>query len=246
MIEQLPDMAELWQATLAWQPDEQQRSQFQKLYAAILVGNQQLNLTRITEPQEFWEKHLWDSLSGVKPFLGETESPATPLRVIDIGTGAGFPGVPAAIALPHWQLTLLDSTRKKVAFLEGLIQDLQLGNARTWVDRVEAAGHHPRHRQHYDLALVRAVAAAAVCAEYALPLLKVGGQAVLYRGQWSEEEAESLHGAIAQLGGNLETVEAFTTPLTQSVRHCLYLRKTAATHPQFPRPVGIPTHKPLG
>lgn len=239
----LPEEIGTWQQTLNWQPSSEQQALYQRLYVELLKGNQQLNLTRITDPQEFWEKHLWDSLRGIKGWLAST-SASPPLRVIDVGTGAGFPGIPVAIACPEWQLTLLDSTRKKIAFLEILLANLGV-TAHTLVDRAEQIGHVPYHRQSYDLALIRAVAAAPVCAEYTLPLLKLGGVAVLYRGQWLAEETEALQAAAQKLGGTLDQIERFETPLSHSVRHCIYLRKNQPTRSEFPRSVGVPTQKPL-
>ncbi|MER3476651.1 MAG: 16S rRNA (guanine(527)-N(7))-methyltransferase RsmG, partial [Leptolyngbya sp. ERB_1_2] len=177
MIATLPEMNDLWRSTTDWFPTEEQRSQFQQFYELVLQGNQQQNLTRITEPNDFWEKHLWDSLRGVFPKVT-----AASLSAIDIGTGAGFPGIPMAIARSDWKVTLLDSTRKKVTFLQDSTKALGLSNVRSLVDRVEQIGQTSGHRESYDLATIRAVAAASVCAEYALPLLKVGGLAVLYRG----------------------------------------------------------------
>ena len=225
----LPEMGQIWQQTLKWQPTVEQQRQFQQLYELVLTGNRQLNLTRITDPMEFWEKHLWDSLRGIAPFL-ENLSPSSPLPLktqhcIDIGTGAGFPGMPIAIAFPHWQVTLLDSTRKKITFLDSLLEQLGLPNATTSIGRAEQISKQPPHRHNYDIALIRAVGSASVCAEYALPFLNIGGLAILYRGNWTEEEGELLQPTIERLGGQLESIEAFTTPLSQSVRHCLYLRK---------------------
>jgi 16S rRNA (guanine527-N7)-methyltransferase len=238
--EQLPEMNDLWQETLNWQPNSQQQAQFQQFYELIVAGNRQLNLTRITEPQEFWEKHLWDSLRGVFPQVTQEFQ-----RAIDIGTGAGFPGVLMAIAHPTWQVTLLDSTRKKINFLQEAVRSLKLANIRMLVDRVEQVGHHPSHREFYDVATIRAVASASVCAEYALPLLKVGGVAVLYRGQWTDEAAIALSSAVKKLGGTIEACEKFETPITQGVRHCLYLRKVNSTPKEFPRAIGVPTQNPL-
>jgi len=234
-------MAQAWQETLGWQPTAAQNRQFELLYELILAGNRQLNLTRITDVQEFGEKHLWDSLRGVAQLLSV---PAL-LKVIDIGTGGGFPGLPVAIARPDWQVTLLDSTRKKMTFLQTLLTPLGLDQVRTLCDRAESVGQHPDHREQYDLALIRAVGPAAVCAEYALPLVKVGGLAVLYRGQWQLVDTEALRPAVRQLGGQIETLEAFKTPLSHSDRHCLYLRKLTPTPPQLPRPVGVPAQNPL-
>jgi 16S rRNA (guanine527-N7)-methyltransferase len=256
----LPDFPDLWQETLGWQPSVAQISLFQQLYEGIIEGNQQLNLTRITDPVEFWEKHLWDSLSGIKSFLQapsdilapETQNPKPetqnpiPYRVIDIGTGAGFPGLPIAIAQPNWHITLLDSTRKKLDFVSHLVERLGITNATTLVERVEQIGRDRAHREQYDLVLVRAVGAAAICVEYALPLVKVDGLAVLYRGQWLESEAEELAPVVnVLLGGELEQVVAFKTPITQGDRHCIYIRKIAPTQPLYPRAVGIPAQKPL-
>jgi 16S rRNA (guanine527-N7)-methyltransferase len=257
-IPQLPQFPDLWQTSLGWQPTTQQQAQFQTLYDLTLAANRQFNLTRITAPTEFWEKHLWDSLSGIQPWLTPAalpiaDQPAFPSRsqaasclsLIDIGSGAGFPGLPLAIVYPNWPITLLDATRKKVNFLQQVIGAMGLLNGQTWVDRAEQIGHHPSHREQYDLATIRAVAAAPVCAEYALPLLKVGGVAILYRGQWTAIEAAALSAAVAQLGGTIAATIKFTTPLSQSVRHCLYLRKEAPTPIEFPRPIGIPSQMPL-
>lgn len=254
----LPLLSDLWQTTLGWQPDAPQQDLFQQLYEGILQGNRQLNLTRITEPAEFWEKHLWDSLRGISCFLpnleikGEKAGQAiadpenlAAAQVIDIGTGAGFPGIPVAIVRPTWNVTLLDSTRKKIQFLNQLLADLNVTNTRTLVDRVENVGQQPHHREAYDIAMIRAVATAPVCAEYTLPLLKQGGIAILYRGQWTEQESEALESAVQILGGQLERVEQFKTPLTDGDRHCLYLRKVEPTPQEFPRSVGIPAQKPL-
>ena len=239
----LPEMKSRWLDTLGWQPSDHQQQIFQTLYERILAGNQRLNLTRITDPEEFWEKHLWDSIRGIVPWLLGNRPH---LKIMDIGTGAGFPGLPIAIVIPEAEVTLLDSTGKKVVFLEQLVAELGIKNGVPIVGRVEAIAQKSEHRQVYDWVTLRAVAAASVCAEYSLPLLKIGGTAILYRGQWTEAEGRDLQGAIGQLGGVVESVEAFVTPLSESVRHCVYLRKVKPTPDRFPRPVGVPAQKPLG
>ena len=242
----LPELGELWQKTLGWQPDDRQQQQFQRLYEEILVGNRKLNLTRITAPMDFWEKHLWDSLAGIEYLrLAAEIEKRQPRTAIDIGTGAGFPGIPVAIALPYWTVTLLDSTRKKVTFLESLRTRLGIENLKTLTGRVEEIGQHKSHREVYDIALIRAVGTAPVCAEYALPLLKTGGLAILYRGHWSDEDSSALQPAAVKLGSKIESIEALKTPLTGSIRHCIYLRKLVPTPAQFPRAVGVPTQQPL-
>ena len=239
----LPDLDNLWQTTLEWSPSSKQQEQFEQLYQGILTGNQQCNLTRITEPEAFWEKHLWDSLSGLIPLGLENLSDAS---LIDIGTGGGFPGLPCAIALPSSQVTLLDSTQKKIAYLNTLISQLQLSRVKAVAARAEAFAEQRHQQENYDIALIRAVAAAPVCAEYAFPFLKVGGMAVLYRGHWTVEEEAELSEAVAELGGVIEDVQGFFTPITHSERHCLYLQKIEPTNAGFPRPVGIANKEPLG
>jgi 16S rRNA (guanine527-N7)-methyltransferase len=227
----LPELFELWQQTLNWQPSPEQQQEFQQIYEQILEGNRSLNLTRITEPQDFWEKHLWDSLVGVKRWLGDSPDA---LKVLDIGTGGGFPGVPVAIAFPHWSVTLLDSTQKKMIFLEEILSKLGMTNTDTVVGRAEQLKRNTAHREQYDVALIRAVATTLNCAKYCLPLLKVGGVAVLYRGQWAEAEAIALESAAKKLGGEVEAVEAIVTPLTGGVRHCVFLRKVAGIPQNLP------------
>ena len=238
----LPSMTEVWTQTLHWQPNERQEQLFQQVYQEVLAGNRQQNLTRITSPEDFWEKHLWDSLSGI---VGLNEIISHKLQIIDVGTGAGFPGIPLAIAFPHWQITLLDSTRKKINFVNDLIAKLQIDNATGIIARAEELGRIPGDRASYDLALVRAVSKPSVCAEYSLPFVKKGGLVILYRGHWSEEDTASLTAAAAQLGSKIELIHPWKTPLTKGVRHCIYLRKHSATPKKFPRAVGVPEKEPL-
>ena len=218
----LPQMMDVWQH-LNWQPNTEQQLLFQRLYELIIKANQTLNLTRITEPVEFWEKHLWDSLRGIAPLL-KPEKQENLGKIIDIGTGAGFPGIPCAIALSNSQVTLLDSTRKKITFLDTLIAELGISNANTVIGRAEIVAKETQHQKAYDIALIRAVGSASVCAQYSLPFLKAGGLAVLYRGNWTIEESKTLQNTVKKLGGLIETIEEFTTPITNSIRHCIYLR----------------------
>ncbi|MBD1212858.1 MAG: 16S rRNA (guanine(527)-N(7))-methyltransferase RsmG [Dolichospermum circinale Clear-D4] len=241
----LPKMAEIWQKTLNWQPTNLQENQFQQLYQLIIAGNRQINLTRITEPEEFWEKHLWDSLRGIAPKQIFIPGIDKGKRIIDIGTGAGFPGLPIALIFPNSQVTLLDSTGKKINFIETVLSALALNNAKTLLGRAEEIGQQYEHRQNYDVAVIRAVGNVSVCAEYSLPLVRKGGLAIIYRGSWSEAENESLETAVEQLGGVVELIEEFATPLSNSMRHCLYLRKVTNTPISFPRGVGIPSQKPI-
>jgi 16S rRNA (guanine527-N7)-methyltransferase len=214
------------QFTADWEISQQQLDLFQELYRLILEGNKQQNLTRIVEPQEFWEKHLWDSLVAVKDWeqnldFGEQELP----KVIDIGTGAGLPGLPLAICYPTWQFTLVDSTNKKINFIESILPKLGLNNVTALAVRAEEMARKKEYHQGYDLALIRAVSDPSVCAKYCLPLLKVGGVAILYRGMWCEEDRSKLEGVLGKLGGKIEEVKEMVTPLSQGTRNCVYLRK---------------------
>ena len=140
-------MDEIWQATIEWFPTAQQQLQLQFLYTAVITANRNLNLTRITEPEEFWEKHLWDSIRGV----GNLITTPNALNAIDIGTGAGFPGLPLAIARSDWQLTLVDSTAKKVGFIQAITPELGLTNIHPLVCRIEDLGQQFTHRHQYEI-----------------------------------------------------------------------------------------------
>jgi len=237
---QLPNPDELWEATLGWSPTEAQQRQFQTLYEAVLAQNRHLNLTRITDPEAFWEKHLWDSLSGpasLELVAGD--------RAIDIGTGAGLPGLPVAIAYPQVAVTLLEATGKKASALERIVAELAIDNAVPLAGRAEQIGRQAQHREAYSLALLRAVGRTVPCAEYALPLLERGGIAILYRGRWDQAQADAVAAAAKQLGGTVAGIEDWTTPLTQAERHCIYLEKTGRTPARFPRAPGVPAREPL-
>jgi 16S rRNA (guanine527-N7)-methyltransferase len=229
----------LWEKTTHWKPTLSQQKLFQQIYQEILAVNQSLNLTRITSRDDFWEKHLWDSLAPILSFN------LTNLKVIDIGTGAGFPGIPTAIAFPNSQVTLLDATRKKIDFLDSLINKLTLTNVTTLIGRAEAIGQNKVYREKFDLALIRAVSKPSVCAEYALPLLKEHGLALLYRGQWTREDTEKLLEPVNQLGGKINKIVQFITPLNHIIHNCIYIEKIKKTPLVFPRAIGKPLKNPL-
>ncbi|MGK7911565.1 MAG: 16S rRNA (guanine(527)-N(7))-methyltransferase RsmG [Synechococcus sp.] len=231
-----------WLADLGWQPSERELQQFEKLYEAVILGNSVQNLTRLTNPEDFWEKHLWDSLRGVLSLGSWEELAAQSPQVIDIGSGAGFPGLPIAITLPSWSVTLLDSTKRKVTFIEQAIARIGLTNTSGLASRVELVPQ----RETFDIAVMRAIGPSPVCTEYCLPLLKVGGRAVMYRGHWSLEEEGTVASVAEMLGGEIAEVDAFTTPVSEGVRHCVVLLKTDPTPEGFPRSPGLAKRQPLG
>ena len=207
----LPGPLDVWSGT-ATHPDPR----WHALYTAILRGNEQMNLTRITTPADFWEKHLWDSAQGIRPYLGN----AAAWRVVDVGTGAGFPGLVVGMLHPHWQVTLLDARQKKTRFLDRVIADLGLPNITTLTGRAEVLGFTVTHHRAYDLVLLRAVAPAPKALGYGVPFLKPGGHLVLYQGHWTPAQTEAL--MAQQQGLQLDHIDAQTTPLTQAVRHYLH------------------------
>lgn len=238
----LSEFNEIWQKNLCLEPTELQIEQWDRLYQEIISANRQINLTRIIKPKDFLEKHLWDSLAGIDTKIIDIKSS---LKGIDIGTGAGFPGIPVAITCPNWQVTLLDSITKKIKFINLILEKLKFNNCQTLIGRSETIGQMKEYRGTYDLALIRAVGTPSVCAEYALPLLKIGGIAVLYRGHWHDGDQLTLKPTLEKLGGKILSIKTIETPLTQSIRNFIYVKKTSKTSRQFPRKIGIPARSPL-
>ena len=217
-----------------------QEAQLQRHAAELLRWNQNVNLTAITDPQQMRLRHFLDSLSIA------AHIPLRPgLRLIDVGTGAGFPGLPLHILCPATQLTLLDATAKKLRFLDHLIQLLGLPRARTLHARAEQAGHLPAGRASFDLVLARSVARMPALAEYLLPLARVGGQCVAMKGQGARQELRSAARAIGLLGGRLNRVETLQLPGLAHAHHLIILDKVAPTPPAWPRRPGTPARHPL-
>ncbi|MCL4489302.1 MAG: 16S rRNA (guanine(527)-N(7))-methyltransferase RsmG [Chloroflexi bacterium] len=216
-----------------------QLEQFDDYVRALLDWNMRLNLTGITDPNEIMVKHLLDSLS-VAPLLNAPFH----ARLIDIGTGAGFPGIVLKIALPQLDVTLLEATGKKVQFLKHILVSLQIHGAEAIQGRAEDLGRDPAHREQYDYAVARAVADLATLVEYALPFLRVGGVFVAQKGIDVEEEIRGGGRAIRLLGGHLRETLPVQLPGLQ-VRHLVIVDKAAPTPPAYPRRTGLPEHKPL-
>jgi len=220
---------------------EAQQQAFDTYRHELIVWNEKVNLTRIIAPEEITVKHFLDSLS-IYPLLSDLPPD---FSLIDVGTGAGFPGLPLKIVLPGIRLALLESTRKKTVFLQHIVGTLKLTDATVVTARAEEAGRQPAHRQQYDVAVARAVAALPTLAEYTLPLVKVGGMVVVQKGQNPAEEVKSASNALGILGGKIEQVLPVDVPGLDAERHLILIRKRKPTPKQYPRRPGLPAKKPI-
>ena len=220
--------------------DQEQINQFDEYYEILVEWNKVMNLTGITEYQEVVEKHFLDSLSIVKVMdMDQAE------RVIDIGTGAGFPGIPLKIAFPKLDIVLLDSLNKRIRFLDHVIEELGLEGIRTIHGRAEDYARDGKYRERFDLCVSRAVANLSSLSEYCLPYVKVGGRFVSYKSGDIEEEVNDASKAIALLGGKKERIEKFQLPDTDIQRSFVVIGKTKNTQKRYPRKAGMPTKEPL-
>jgi len=202
--------------------------------------NQEINLTAIKEEEEIIIKHFLDSLTVLKAIQLKDE-----MKIIDIGTGAGFPGVPLKIYYPGIKLTLLDSLKKRVNFLQELCSLLGLEQVEFLHGRAEDYGKNPSYREKFDYVLSRAVAELAILAEYSLPLVKSGGYFLALKGHLTEEELVQGKKALEVLGGEVEKVLALNLPLREDKRNLLLIKKIKPTPKQYPRKAGTPQKKPL-
>ena len=208
-------------------------------YAEFLVEyNQKVNLTAITEPWEIAVKHFWDSL-----LLLKAVSPGQGAKLADVGTGAGFPGVPLKLARPDLQLTLLDSLNKRVVFLQQLAEKLDFSAEMVHM-RAEEAGRAPHFREQFDLVTARAVAALPLLCEYCLPLVRVGGQFVAMKARSVQEELKASEKALKLLGGEIEDVHALTLPEGEE-RVLVVVKKISQCPPKYPRPTAQMAKRPL-
>lgn len=218
-----------------------QVSAFQAYSDELRAWNEKFNLTAITNPQDIQIKHFLDSLSVLKVL----HTGGARLRVIDVGTGAGFPGVPLKIMCPGVQLTLVEATGKKAAFCQHLVDALKLSEVVVVNARAEEIGRKPEHREQYDWAVARAVAEMPTLAEYLLPLVKRGGRALAQKGKDAPAETYGAGKAIQTLGGELEQIVEVELPGVVEPRYLVVLKKVAATPPRYPRRPGVPAKTPL-
>lgn len=211
-------------------------------YASELAAwNERFNLTAITEPAEIEVKHFLDSLScllALKPRPGD--------RMVDVGSGAGFPGLPLKIVMPWLQVTLVEATGKKAEFCQHIVEGLALESVAVVHARAEDVGQMAEHRQAYHWAVARAVAHLQVLAEYLMPLVRLGGRAIAQKGETGPAEAHAAEGALRILGGHVQQLITVELPRVPETRYLVVMEKTAATPGEYPRRAGVPTRKPLG
>lgn len=211
-----------------------------QIYAQELADwNERFNLTAIKEPLDVQIKHFLDSLTVLKAL------PAGAARVIDVGTGAGFPGLPLKIVRPEIRLTLVEATGKKARFCQHVANRLGLEGVRVVHARAEEVGQRGEHREHYDWAVARAVAEMSVLAEYLLPLVVRGGGFIAQKSKDAPAEAHAAESALRKLGGNLERLIEIELPGVVDPRYLVLVRKTAATPRDYPRRPGLPSKQPI-
>lgn len=216
----------------------QQLEQFYLYMNLLLEWNGKINLTAITDPKEIILKHFIDSIT-IAPYLKNAQS------ILDIGTGAGFPGIPLAILENSKDFVLMDSLNKRIIFLQEVIQNIALTRVQAIHGRAEELGKEKEHREHYDLVTSRAVAKLNILLEYMLPFVKVGGRCICMKSQEIEEELEEAKQAIELLGGKLERVDEIILPESDVKRKIIVIQKVRQTPIKYPRKPGTPTKEPI-
>ena len=217
---------------------ENELEKFYSYMKSLIEWNKKINLTAITEPEDIIRKHFIDSLT-INKYIDEN------MKVIDVGTGAGFPGVPLKILRDDLDITLLDSLNKRLIFLDEVIKENDLKNIKAIHYRVEDVGKSKNYREMFDIAVSRAVAPLNVLVEYLLPLVKINGKCICMKGSNVEEEINIAKSAIAILGGKIDIISEFSLPNSDMKRNIIIIRKVKDTPNKYPRKPGIPSKEPI-
>ena len=220
--------------------NDDQAVKFETYKKLIQEWNENINLTAITDDNEIAIKHFIDSASCFK-----SNKLGGEVSMIDVGTGAGFPGIPLKIINSNIKLTLLDSLNKRINFLKIVAEDLELEDIEFCHGRAEDFGQDPDYREKFDICVSRAVANLAVLTEYCLPFIKIGGYFIAQKGPKKDEELEVASKAIELLGGEIESVLEVTIPFSDITHSIVIIKKVAETPKQYPRKAGKPTKKPI-
>ncbi|MCM1494902.1 MAG: 16S rRNA (guanine(527)-N(7))-methyltransferase RsmG [Bacteroides sp.] len=220
--------------------DDNQLEQFRMYYEMLVEKNKVMNLTAITEFEEVLDKHFIDSI-----LLGTVMELKWNSSVIDVGTGAGFPGIPLKIVYPHLRITLLDSLNKRVNFLNEVIHGLELTDINAIHSRAEDGARNPLYREAFDLCVSRAVANLSTLSEYCLPFVKQSGYFVSYKSSQIQAELEQAERAVSVLGGKLESVQSVTLPESDIIRQFVCIRKIKSTPKAYPRKAGTAAKQPI-
>ena len=220
---------------------KEQQEQLITYYEMLVEKNKVMNLTAITEFEEVLDKHFLDSIS-----LAQYVDLTKPVSVIDLGTGAGFPGMPLKIMFPDLKITLADSLNKRILFLDEVISELGLTDIQTVHARAEDLAHDPNYREQFVYCVSRAVANLSSLSEYCLPFVRIGGSFISYKSGEIEEELAAAKKAIFLLGGQFDRVIPFQLEGTDLNRSFVVIRKEKKTAKTYPRKSGMPTKKPLG
>lgn len=230
---------------------QKQMDQCYQYYELLKEWNQAMNLTAIIELDDVVTKHFVDSLTVVRWInkLSEQETRSDckgrRLRILDMGTGAGFPGIPINICFPHHEMVLMDSLNKRIRFLKEVIEQLELEHIVAVHGRAEDFGRDASYREQFDLCVSRAVANLSTLSEYCLPFVKQGGYLIAYKSEKAEKEIQESKGALKLLGGRIEETEELILPGSDIRRTLIKIRKTERTSGKYPRKAGLPGREPL-
>lgn len=216
----------------------EQSEQFFEYMNLLIEWNEKMNLTAITEPEEIILKHFIDSITILKELEDNS-------KVVDVGTGAGFPGIPLSIMNPTLKITLVDSLNKRLIFLQEVVDKLGLKNIEIVHARAEEFGQNKRYRESFDVATSRAVANLSILSEYLIPLVKVEGKVISMKASEADEEINDAKKAIEVLGGTIEKIDEFNLPQSDIGRTVIIIRKNKQTPNKYPRKPGTPSKEPI-